>query len=79
MVHAAEGASEVSAKLLSGDESATTGYRFIAYEVLPDELRFLMESEQVATKAQLNSFSGWDREGATLIFRSAKNSAADYG
>lgn len=77
MVHAAEGSTEFLEKVMSGDESALTGYKFIAYEVLPDELRFLMKSEQVAIKAQLTSFKGWDREGATLIFRSAKNSAAD--
>ena len=50
-------------------ETSTNGFRFVGYEVLTDELRFSLESEEAAIKAHSSNSPYWFREGKVLIFR----------
>ena len=56
---------------------APNQFRFVGHEVLPNELRFSLESEAAAIKAHSSNSPYWFREGNVLIFRHRKNPAAE--
>lgn len=53
----------------SGGVSSGPSFKFVGCEVLPNEVRFLLESEAVAIEATSKKIKNWFREGRTLIFR----------
>ncbi len=55
----------------------TGGFKAIGCEVLANEIRFLLESEEAAIKAHPKKIKNWFREGRTIIFRPEKSSATE--